>query len=110
MHVSQKLFESYEVEPELSREYLSASLFRQEPGGLLDSQLARFQAWVTERITQAVSLGALPKIDPLLAFIGFFSLYFGYLVAGLQGRLERNAQLTLLDASLRRLFLQENKS
>ena len=83
VHVSQKPSSPTRSSRTLARVPLRLALSART-GGLLDSQLARFQAWVTERITQAVSLGALPKIDPL-AFIGFFSLYFGYLVAGLQG-------------------------
>ncbi len=104
VHVSKKLYDSYAVEPELSREYLSASLFRTEPGGSADQRLAEFQAWVSTEITEAVSAGRCPPIDLRLAFGAFFSLYFGALVAGLRGQLTRKEQLALLDASLRRLF------
>lgn len=104
VHVSKKLYDSYAAEPELSREYLSASLFRAEAGGPADQRLADFQAWVSTEIMEAVSAGRCPPIDLRLAFGAFFSLYFGVLVAGLRGQLTRKDQLALLDASLRRLF------
>lgn len=110
VHVSKELFDSYDIEPELSREYLAASVFRQSTGGPIEENLARFQVWVTEQVAEAVAIGAIPKIDPSLAFISFFSLYFSFLVAGLRGQMDREQQVTLLDAALRRLFTMEERT
>lgn len=104
VHVARELYESYDSEPELSRQYLSASLFHPNPHGPAEKRVAQFQHWVTEHITEAVSNGAVPPIDPTVAFTTYFSLYFGILVFGLRGQLGRAEQMALLDASLRRLF------
>lgn len=110
VHVCKKLYESYDVEPELSREYLAASLFRQEPGGAAANRLAQFQRWVAAQVAEAVEAETVPEVDPQLAFSAFFSLYFGVLVAGLRGQLKRKAQLALLEASLRRFFQVEART
>lgn len=107
VHVSKKLFESYDVDPELSREYLAASLFRSAPEGPGAARRAQYASWVGAQIAEAVSSGAMPAIDPRLAFSTFFALYFSVLVAGLRGELSRKEQLAFLDASLRKLFRME---
>ena len=109
VHVSKKLFESYDIEPDLSRQYLAASLFRHDMGGPAVARLAQFQHWVEKQITDAQAAGSLSTaIEPKLAFSAFFSLYFGALVAGLRGQIRRRAQLALLEASLRTFFRLEN--
>lgn len=104
VYVSRQMYDSYDIEPDLSREYLGASIFRKSPTGPLEENLARFQEWVTGQVVRAVSLGAVPQIDPVLAFSAFFSLYFGFLIAGLRGQINREQQVALLDSALRRLF------
>lgn len=107
VHVCRKLFESYDIDPALSRAYLAGSLFQREPSGLMTARLASFHQWVAERIDEAVARGEVPDLDRELAFSGFFSLYFGALVAGLSGWLSRKQQLAHLEASLRRFLLLE---
>jgi AcrR family transcriptional regulator len=104
LHVSKALFDSYDAEPELAREYIAASLFRSRAGGPTEARLRQFQEWVTEQIAQEA--GAV-RIDPLHAFSTFFWLYFGALVAGLRGQMNRKEQLALLEVALRRLFNME---
>jgi AcrR family transcriptional regulator len=106
VHVCKTLFESYAERPELSRAYIEGSLFRQRSGEM-SARLAGFQRWVIERIDSAVTRGDVPEIDRELAFMSFFSLYFGVLVAGLNGLMPRERQLSLLEAALSRLFLLE---
>lgn len=107
MYVCRKLFESYDVDAPLSRAFLAGSLFQREPSGLMTARLASFHQWVAERIDEAVARGEVPEVDRELAFSGFFSLYFGALVAGLSGWFPRKQQLAHLEASLRRFFLLE---
>ncbi|MFO0724353.1 MAG: TetR/AcrR family transcriptional regulator [Myxococcota bacterium] len=107
-YVARQLYESYDVEPELSRAYLTGSLFPARSGGQMTTRLQSFSGWVVERIDAAVKSGAVPEIDRALAFSAFFSLYFGILVAGLSGMMPRKQQLAFLEASLRRLFLLED--
>ena len=109
LHVCETLFESYDARPELSRAYIQASLF-QPRGGQMSARLAGFQRWVIEHIDHAVKSGAVPEIDREVAFMSFFSLYFGVLVAGLNGLLSRERQLSLLEAALSRLFSLEHAS
>lgn len=105
VHVARKLYESYDSEPDLSCHYLSASLFHTNPHGPAERRMAEFREWVTRCLTQAEAAGTTAPVDPVLAFTGYFSLYFGILVAGLRGQLDRAAQLRLLEDSLRRLLL-----
>jgi AcrR family transcriptional regulator len=107
MLVCRKLFESYDVDPALSRAFLAGSLFQREPSGLMTARLTSFHQWVAERIDEAVARGELPELDRELAFSGFFSLYFGALIAGLSGWVSRKQQLAHLEASLRRFLLLE---
>jgi AcrR family transcriptional regulator len=104
VHVAKVLFDSYDREPELSRAFLTASLFAGHPGGLQETRLAGFEQWVGARIAQAVSAREVPPVDPSLAFAVYFSLYFGALVGGLRGRLTRRQQTDLLERALRRFF------
>lgn len=108
LHVAAALYRSYDAEPEMARQYLSATLFHSHPGGPAEQRLIQFRGWVTERIAQARSDGQIGQIDPELAFAAYFALYFGFLVAGLRGELDRTRQLALLKSSLQRLFLLED--
>jgi len=108
LHVSKALFESYDAEPELAREYLAASLFRSRPGGPTETRLRQFQDWVTGQISE--ERGGEPGLDPRHAFGMFFWLYFGTLVAGLRGQMSRRDQLAVLEAGLRRLFKMEESA
>jgi AcrR family transcriptional regulator len=110
LHVAEKLYASYDVEPVLSRQTLAASLFRHDPTGPAATRRAEFEQWVAAEIAEAVSRGSLPPIDLRVAFAAFFSLYFGALVAGLRKEIDRETQLGLLEASLRQLFRMENES
>ena len=110
VHVCSALYESYDQEPELARAYITGSLFpapASDAARAGSARLASFRAWVSERIDAAISSGELQEISRELAFTSFFSLYFGLLVAGLNGQLTRKQQLVLLQASLTRLFLLE---
>jgi hypothetical protein len=73
----------------------------------LSARLADYRAWVVQRIDDAVASGEVSEIDRELAFSCFFSIYFGLLVSGLNGRITRKRQLLLLQAALTRLFLLE---
>jgi len=106
MHVSNTLFESYDEAPELARAFITGSLFASRDG-TPSARALQYRAWVVERIDQAVRRGELQEIDRDLAFTCFFSIYFGLLVAGLNGQLTRKRQLALLQAALTRLFLLE---
>jgi AcrR family transcriptional regulator len=110
VHVSNTLFESYDREPELARAYINGSLFlpREEAAARPASARAlQFRAWVFARIDAAIRSGELQEIDRELAYTCYFSIYFGLLVAGLNGQLTRKRQLALLQAALTRLFLLE---
>lgn len=106
MHVSKILFESYDEEPELARAFITGALFASHAGAL-SARALQYRAWVIERIDHAVRSGELQEIDRDLAYTCFFSIYFGLLVAGLNGQLTRKRQLALLQAALTRLFLLE---
>ncbi len=106
MHVSNTLFESYDEEPELARAFITGSIFLARDGAPSPRAL-QYRAWVIARIDEAVSSGELQEIDRDLAYTCFFSIYFGLLVAGLNGQLTRKRQLALLQAALTRLFLLE---
>lgn len=108
VHVCNALYESYDQAPELARAYITGSLFPTPDSDAAQAgsaRLASFRAWVVERIDAAIRSGELPEIDRELAFSSFFSIYFGLLVAGLNGQLARKRQLSLLQAALTRLFL-----
>lgn len=107
VHVSRCLYESYDQQPELARQFLSASLFRSSPGGPAQQRIEQFRRWVGARIEGAVAARVVPAIDPDLGFYAYFALYFGFLTAGLRGELDRSRQLALLESALRRLFLME---
>lgn len=103
VHVAAELYGSYDREPELSRQYIAASLFHHHPDGPTERRMAEFRAWVTAEFARAAGSGAVSPPDPLVAFTSYFSLYFGVLVAGLRGELDRDAQLAVLEAALRRI-------
>ena len=107
VHQSLALFDSYGKDPELSQAALQGSLFEARPRGPSALRLAAFRGWVLERLALASARGELGPIDPTLAFVSYFSLYFGLLVAGLRGDFTRAQQKKLLTASLQRLFALE---
>lgn len=100
VEVSAALYDAYDADPELSRQVLAGSLFQHAPGGPSAERLAAFQQWVAERLAEGRATGEIGDLDPAEAFLGFFSLYFGVLVAGLRGQLDRPAQLRTLRSSL----------
>lgn len=104
VHVARALYASYAAEPELSREFLKAGLFRADPEGPLARQLRRFEGWMVVRIGRAIADGEVAAIEPRLGFLGFFSLYFAVLVGGLRGELSVEGQAATLAALLRRFF------
>ncbi len=104
VHVAGELYASYDREPDLARHYLSASLFPTRPDGPAEQRMAEFRRWVTRELHEAESTGAVAPLDPELVFTAFFSLYFGILVAGLRGDLDRPSQLRLLEQSLSRFL------
>jgi len=106
VHVARRLYDSYEREPELSRAYVAGSLFpsREHATGTAAARLRAFEAWVAGCVREAVEAEEIAPIDPELAFLCFFSIYFGLLVAGLRGELTRRAQLARLRAALERVF------
>lgn len=104
VHVSAVLFASYAREPELSRAAVQGSLFQGTAQGPSGQRLASYREWVLHEVQAAIAAGQVSPIDPQLAFISFFSLYFGLLVGGLRGDFTRAQQGQLLTASLHRLF------
>ncbi|WP_106398274.1 TetR/AcrR family transcriptional regulator [Actinocorallia populi] len=104
VEVSAALYDAYGADPELSRQVLAGSLFQHAPGGPAAERLRAFQEWVVRRLAEGRAAGEIADLDPEEAFLGFFSLYFGVLVAGLSGRLDRPAQLRTLRSSLTRLL------
>ncbi|MCI0384345.1 TetR/AcrR family transcriptional regulator [Streptomyces sp. CNQ085] len=109
VHVAGELYASYDREPDLARQYLSASLFHANPQGPTDRRMAEFRRWVTGELEEAVSVRAVALPESDLLFTAFFSLYFGILVAGLRGELDRAAQLRLLEASLTRIITAKHQ-
>ncbi|URM90555.1 TetR/AcrR family transcriptional regulator [Streptomyces sp. MRC013] len=103
VHVAAELYDSYDRQPELSRQYLSASLFHHHPDGPTERRMAEFRVWVAGEFARAGGAGTAPPIDPEAAFTAYFSLYFGILVAGLRGELDRADRVRLLETTLRRV-------
>lgn len=104
VHVSTTLYAAYREDPELSRQVLAGSLFEASADGPSRLSMADFQAWVTQRVDAAVAAGQIPPIEGAEAFAGFFSLYFGVLVAGLRGDLDGVTQEVVLRSLLVRLL------
>jgi len=108
VYVSGRLFESYARDPGLSRVLVKEAVFRAPPaagepvrGG---GQLARFGAWMDERLARAVEEGELAGgVDPSHVFFGFFAMYLAVLAAGLRGDVPFAAQEALLEGLLRQL-------
>jgi AcrR family transcriptional regulator len=101
VHVCVALFDAYDADPALSRDVLAASLFHGAPGGPSHVRMAAFRDWV---VAEVDATGRIRPTASEEAFFSVFSLYFGTLVAGLRGDLDRPAQLSLLRSSLRRQF------
>lgn len=104
LHVCGGLYAAYDRDPELARAAIAGSLFHVEHAGVGDQRLADFSVWVVGEVMAAVERGEIEPIDPVLAFSAFFSLYFGFLVAGLRGQVGPEDRLRLLEASLEHLF------
>ena len=100
-HVARRLFESYDVEPALSRVFLANTLFSEGPP---EPRLAQLELWVTAEVTRAIEHDSIEPVDPRLGFLCFFSLYFTLLVGGLRGHFGREQQLGLLKQGLERVF------
>jgi AcrR family transcriptional regulator len=109
VHVASVLYDAYDATPELSRDVIAGSLFQSSPGSPSELRMREFRGWVTEEITAAVADGQIPPIDPGEAFLGYFALYFGVLVAGLRGELDRPTQLVMLRSALHRLLDPEQE-
>jgi AcrR family transcriptional regulator len=107
VQVSDCLFQAYAAEPELSRQVIAGSLFESAPGSPSQLRMAGFQGWVAGEVTAAVGRNEIAAIDPGEAFLNYFALYFGSLVAGLRGDLDRSGQCALLRTSLHRVFAQK---
>lgn len=106
VHVARVLFESYDAEPELARQYLSASPFRTDPDGPSQRRVRQFETWVAGIVApRAESAG----VEVGHVFAAYFSLYLGLLVAGLRGDLTRAQQLDTLATTLRRLLPPEHR-
>lgn len=97
VHVARKLYDSYDVDPALSRAFLAASLFHADPAGPAATRLAEFERWVIGELGAHAPRG----VEPRQAFTTYFALYFALLVAGLRGQLDRRGQLATLEAALR---------
>ena len=106
-HVARCLFESYDVDPALSKLCLAHTIVASERG---DPRLSELSAWVVSEVQGAIDRGLIEPMEPKLAFLCFFSLYFTLLVAGLRGEFGRDQQLELLKAGLERLFPRRSRS
>lgn len=104
VHVSVTLCEAYDADPELSRQVVAGSLFEAAPDGPSGRRMEQFRAWVGERVDAAVAAGQIAPIGGDEAFLGFFALYFGVVVAGLRGNLDAAARPVLLRSLLNRLL------
>jgi len=104
VHIAQHLYDAYDTDAELSRQVIGASLFEVSEGSPSHVQLASFRRHVTRAVEDAVAAGEIRPIDPNVAFLGYFSLYFGVLVDSLRGELPREARGTVLRELLERLF------
>ncbi|MCO4744828.1 MAG: TetR/AcrR family transcriptional regulator [Proteobacteria bacterium] len=98
LHVAGVLYGWYADHPDLGRALVRETLFR---SGVSDSemgeQLDDFVGRVAALLVAAQQRGEAPGVPVELVSIGFFSDYFGVLVAGLSGRLPSvSAQLGAL--------------
>jgi AcrR family transcriptional regulator len=108
VHVAAALYASYDEEPALARQVIASALFRS--GAVGDQRMASFQSWVAERLAAASARGEIAPLPTAPAFVAFFSLYFGLLVAGLRGQADREEQRAQLRWSLTRLLGAKEKS
>ncbi len=97
-HVCECLYEGYAENPELSRQYLTHSLFHVERGGMAERRLAEFRGWVVHELRGVTGMSDEMK------FMLFFSLYFGLLVAGLRETIGAEQQSAMLRAGLKQMF------
>ncbi|PKQ32132.1 MAG: hypothetical protein CVT62_03605 [Actinobacteria bacterium HGW-Actinobacteria-2] len=104
VHVAAALFDGYDTDPELSRQVIAGSLFESADGSPSQVRMAQFREWVSAEVVAAVERGEIAPIEPGQAFLSFFAFYFGALVSGLRGELDRPAQLALLRSSLQRML------
>jgi AcrR family transcriptional regulator len=109
VRVASALYAGYAAEPELARQVLAGSLFPAASGqaggsGVSQARLGQFEDWVVAQVERAVSAGEIEPIDGRLAFVGFFALYFGLLVAALRGELGADQHESILRDLLGRLL------
>lgn len=101
VHVADSLFVAYDREAELSRAFLSATLFRTDPGGPTARRLDEFRTWVLDRVVLAQSTGEIDStVDVNMSFEAFFCLYLGLVIGGLRGELGRRRQREILTSAL----------
>jgi AcrR family transcriptional regulator len=98
VYVASHLYRAYGEHPAISRPLVANALFLAGPDRPTTAQLARFRAWVVERLR--AERGAATDED----FFVFFALYFAVLVAGLRGEIPADAQPAVLDRLVRRSF------
>jgi AcrR family transcriptional regulator len=107
VYVASRLFESYAADPALARVLVKESVFSppdDDGTRVHGAQLARFGAWLEERLARAAARGELARgADPSQVLFGFFALYLAVLAAGLRGDVPFEAQASLLEAQLRQL-------
>jgi len=104
VHIAEHLYDAYDTDADLSRHVIAASLFEVSEGSPSHVQLAEFQRRIMAATEGAIAAGEIAPIDPNVAFVGFFSLYFGVLVDSLRGQLSRDARSDVLRELLERLF------
>ena len=103
VHVSLRLYDSYAVQPDLSRAFLTSNLFRSDRHGPTSMRLRAFAGWVGDRAAAAADRGELERAVASRIVGVYLSLYFGLLVAGLRGEVTRSAQQDGLRWALDRL-------
>lgn len=104
VHVANALYDGYDADPELSRQVIAGSLFESADGGPSQVRMAAFREWVGNEIAAGVERDEIAPIEPGQAFMSYFAFYFGALVGGLRGELDRPAQLAVLRASLQQML------
>ena len=107
-HLARCLFESYDADQALSRLYLTRTLFPDD-ARQGDPRLDELMSWVGGEVARSVERGHIDSVEPALAGLLFFSLYFTLLVGGLRGALSREQQLSQLEAGLERVFPRRSK-
>ncbi len=104
VHAAAALYDGYDADPELSRQVIAGSLFESAEGSPSQVRMGQFREWVCTEVAGGVERCEIEPIEPGAAFMAYFAFYFGALVAGLRGELDRDAQLALLRGSLQRML------